>query len=149
MIIDGLDYLVPEDKFKWILNGFGSKYAYANPNAEKNWYDKTLIRVYNHIKKEHYWLERVWPEVGDSNLLFVDFPRSDAPTYSWASDATQHALVRTWAHFKKPEEIANDFIRYKITHIDQWNYCNVDDGYNKPDNSGYARDCFYRITKHT
>ncbi len=79
--------------------------------------------------------------LNDSNLVFITFPRTDAPVNSW-THATQHATIRTWA---KPD-LAGEFVRFKILSIDKYNYCSIDDGYNKPAGA-YALDCFYKINK--
>lgn len=140
MVIDGLEYPITESNFEHISSRVSGKYAYYS--ISENFNDKRNIRIYNHSTKEHYFLEQVWPKIGDTNLLFVDFPRDDAPMDSWYSHATQHANIRTWAR----NELSGELVRYRIIGIDEHNYCRVDDGYNTP--SGvYHRSCFYTILK--
>lgn len=145
MLIDGLEYFISEKNFNHLPNSLGGGCKSPYFSIGKNWYDKTHIRVYNMYTKEHFFLEQAFPKIGDSNLLFVDFPRSDAPTDSWASDATQHANIRTWANHMK-NGLGGDFIRYKILNIDQHNYCKASDEYNEP-SGAYALDAFYKIHK--
>lgn len=137
MILAGLEYHLSEEGFKRKKG-----YAYFNPNADVNWHDKRTIRVFNHNTNEHYYLENVWPSIGDSNLLFIDFPRTDSPIGSWSSDSSQTCKPVVWAR----EELKGEFVRFKIHEIDKDNYCRVDDSYNKPF-GWYARSCFYKITK--
>jgi len=141
-IIDGLEYPISEEDFEYISRR-GSKFAYVSNNPD-NWHDKKNIRVYNHNTKKHFYLEKVWPKVGDNNLLFIDFPRTDAPVDSWSSDATQYAKVTAWGSGDRGH--SGDFVRFKIIEIDKDNYCRVDDGFNKP-SGWYARSCFYKINK--
>ncbi|MFA5586368.1 MAG: hypothetical protein WDA02_07485 [Saccharofermentanales bacterium] len=142
--IDGLEYPISERDFEYMKNSGYSNFAYVNNNPDK-WHDKKHIRVYNHITKQHFYLEKVWPEVGDNNLIFVDFPRTDAPTDSWSQHATQYAKVRSWGQSR--DEHHGDFIRFKIIQINDDNYCKVDDGYNEQPSGWYARDSFYKINK--
>lgn len=147
MLINGIEYHLSEQSFQNLLNSTG-KYAYFHnhdENVPDSWYNKNNLRVYNHHTNEHYYLERVWPNVGDNNLLFLDFSRNDGPTYSWYQHVTQHALVTTWAEHSDKGPASN-FVRFTIDYIDKDNFCKVSDGYNK--NSGwYARGCFYKILK--
>lgn len=140
MIIDGLEYHTSEENFNH-YSSYGGRFAYFHIGDE--WYDKNNIRVYNHTTKEHYFLEKVWPNLGDNNLLFIDFPRTDAPIDSWSSHATQYAKVRSWAH---SHILSGDFVRFTIESIDKDNYCKITDGHNYP-HGWYARDCFYKIQK--
>ena len=142
VVIDGLEYPISERNYEYLVNGGWPKFIYTNNNPE-NFHDKSHIRVYNHKTKEHYYLENVVVKPGDSNLLFVDFPRTDAPTDSWSSDASQHANIRCWNRNDLPKW---DFVRYKILSINDNGMCWVDDGYNEP-SGWYARDCFYKINK--
>lgn len=139
--IDGLEYPIPEDKFKWIANGENSRYAYVNNNPD-NYMDRKNIRVYNPVTKKHYYLENVEVKVGDNNLLFVDFPRTDAPVDSWSQHATQYAIIRNWNR----DNYQGDFVRYEILEINKNGMCKVSDGYNEP-SGWYARDSFYKINK--
>lgn len=143
-IIDGIEYPISERDFDYLQRGGWSNYAYVN-NSD-NFNDKRNIRVYNHNTKEHYYLEGVWPEIGDGNLLFVTFPKTDAPRTSWSQHATQHASVRTWG---AREGYTGEFVRYTIEEISKDNYCKVSDGYNHGASGWYARDSFYKINKIT
>lgn len=144
MLIDGLEYHISEKDFEYHTR-YGSKYAYFNPNAIENWYNKNMIRVYNHYTKEHLFLERVWANIGDNNLLFIDFPRMDGPIDSWCKAVTQYAIIKSWSD-RAENELGGDFVRFTIDSIDKDNFCKVSDGYNS--NSGwYARGAFYKIIK--
>ncbi|TXG86406.1 MAG: hypothetical protein E6R13_00610 [Spirochaetes bacterium] len=147
MIINGIEYHLSEQSFEHLLNSTG-KYAYFHNHDENvpgSWYNKNNLRVYNHHTNEHYYLERVWPNVGDNNLLFLDFSRNDGPTYSWCQYVTQHANVSAWMN-NSDKGPSKDFVRFTIDYIDKDNFCKVSDGYNK--NIGwYARGCFYKILK--
>lgn len=142
--IDGLEYPISERSFEYMKHSGYSNFAYSNNNTE-NWNDKKHIRLYNHITKQHFYLERVWPKIGDNNLIFVDFPRTDAPPESWSQHATQYAKVRSWGQSR--ENYHGDFIRFKIIEINKNDYCKVDDGYNEQTSGWYTRDSFYKINK--
>jgi len=144
VMIDGLEYPISDRSYDYLIRSGYSNFIYVNNNPD-DWNDKINIRVYNHQTKEHFYLEKVWPEIGDNNLIFVDFPRTDAPTNSWSPDATQYAKIRSWGQSRG--EHYGDFIRFKIVGIDKNNYCTVDDGYNHKHGGSYARNCFYKITK--
>lgn len=140
--IDGLKYPISQDKFKWIQNGENNRYAYINNNPD-NYMDRKHIRVYNPNTKKHYFLERVDDiKVGDNNLLFVDFPRTDAPADSTWQHATQYAVIRTWNR----DNYQGDFARYEIVSIRKDGYCVVSDGYNTP-HGYFSGDAFYKINK--
>jgi hypothetical protein len=141
VLIDDLLYPITKSNFKYNIKFGSPKYCYSLFDSS-DFYNRKYLRVYNHSTKEHYYLERAWPDITDNNLLFVDFPRSDGPIDSWASHVTQHACIRTWAR----EGYVGEFVRYKIVEIGKDNYCKVEDGYNSP-SGWYARDCFYKINK--
>jgi hypothetical protein len=143
-IIDGLVYPITPKSFGYLVNSGYSRYAYTNNNPD-SFTDKQNIRVYNHTTKEHFYLEAVWPELGDNNLLFVDFPRSDGPTSSWSNHVTQHAVIRTWGQSRGAQ--AGDFVRFTIESMDKDNYCRVNDGYNEHHSGSYSRGCFYKVVK--
>lgn len=140
-IISGeLEYPISEEKFKWIEKS-GSRYAYVNNNPD-NFHDKKHIRVYNHNTKHTFFLENIEVKVGDNNLLFIDFPRTDAPIDSWSKDSTQYATIRTWNR----DNYQGDFVRFTIVEIGKDGMCRVSDGHNEP-HGWYARSCFYKINK--
>lgn len=142
MKIDGLEYLVTEEDFKYLQNR-GSSFAYALQDNE-DFYNRKFLRVYNHNTKEHYYVESVYPKVGDSNLLFIDFPRSNAPVDSWMSGTTRHANITSWN--KSEKDLGNDFVRFTIEYIDKEGYCQLFDG-RKKCGGWYSRSCFYKINK--
>jgi hypothetical protein len=142
-IIDGIKYPITPESFERLKNR-GSIFAYESNNPD-NFYDKRNIRVYNHNTKYHYYLENVEVKIGDSNLLFIDFPRSDGPMGSWDSSVTQHAIVKSWGQSRGVH--AGCFVRFRIDAIDKDGYCRVYDGYNENHSGLYARNCFYEINK--
>lgn len=141
ILIGGLEYPITEKNWKY-LQWQGTGYPYANNSEDFN--DKRHIRVWNKHTKEHYFLEKGWPEIGEGGLVFVIFPRTDGPTNSWASYVTQHVNIKTWGGKRDGE-----FVRFEIKSIDKHNYCTVTDGYNKTNGGIYARDSFYTVNKIT
>lgn len=131
--LDGLDYDINQNtKHKVYVNGQGYIYKSLDDN-------KKHIRFYDHINNKTYYVERVWPNVGDNCLLFIDWSRYDGPTDSWSPDTTQYLKIPSSA-------ISNMPFRFTITYIDCENFCKVNDGTN---NHGgwHARNCFYKINK--
>lgn len=139
-IIGGLEYPISEGNWKY-LQWQGTSYPYASNVDDFN--DKRHIRVWNKHTKQHFFLEKGWPEIGDMGLVFVTFPRTDGPINSCASYVTQHVNIRTWGGVERDGE----FVRYEIKSIDKNNFCVVTDGYNKTNGGVYARDCFYLVNK--
>lgn len=139
--LGGLVYPANQTTLWKVNKGWGSAYHYFNPSDK--FYDKQHLRVYNHKTNQVFYLERVYPTIGDNNLLFVDFPRTDG--YVENQKCTQYAIIRTWSDGRSKEH-SGDFVRFTIEHINEDRFCRINDGYNKP--SGvYASNCFYKINK--
>lgn len=134
--IDGLEY-----PCRYPENYRFDKCLYCS-NSDKL-YNKKNIRVYNPKLKQHCYLEWYWPNIGDTNLLFVTFPRTDGPVDSWSSSVTQHVNITTWTR----ENMIGEFVRFRIISINEDNYCRVSDNWNYKNDGIYARDAFYKINK--
>jgi hypothetical protein len=127
-IIGGYEYPIAPKDWDFISRAYNGRYVFFSPDGENLKY----VRVYNPFTEEHFYIERVWPEVGESGLLFFDTSRLHK----------NQCFVKTWSDRK--ECSPNEFVRYEIQGINENNYCIAFDGSNKP--SGvYRRDCFYKV----
>jgi hypothetical protein len=85
--------------WRWL---YGSPYV-TNGNGKKQ------IRVLHRESQMHVFLEQVYPEAGDDNLVMVTFPAAHD------KQGDSFCNVMSWAHTK--EGAANEIIRWEIERI--------------------------------
>lgn len=137
-LVGGFEYNVPEEMARrvneWGGLGVMSDGLLMNQSDPNNY---EHICIYNHATKTHYYLEHVIPNVGDEGLIFLSIRWHNTYKHNYA-------VVMRWSH-NLQDGRENEFVRCKITKIDEYGYCKIDNGYNKKPGGSYTGDNFYRI----